>query len=270
MSLLDRLNLLIRSELNDLSRESGFKGAMSEIESSLRDARRQRAELRRSEANLIKQIREARDKANRWEERAMLALKHGDEDLAREALIMKNRSLDTATRMRDELDDYRAQIQDIERALEALEMKLEGARGRLEDSRGSGSSSSSRRSDLRDESAWDREMRRRMRDSDRPSRSPRSERSGGDYLDPLDEMTDDFGTSRSFREFDRMSSKINSMEADIEAMRQLGDDDPLIDPRRRELEDIFSQMERKKRTDEDLANLKKSDDDLSDLKKKFE
>lgn len=248
MSILDRLNLLIRSELNDLSRGGSFKSAMSEMEGSLRDARRQRAELRRSEAHLIKQIREARNTSDRWEERAVLALKSGDEELAREALIMKNRSLDEATQMRDELDAYRSQIKDIERALEALEMKLEGARGRIESSR---SSSSPTR--LRDESAWDAEMRRRRRGEKRESR-------GGDHLAPLDDMTGDFGTSRSFEEFDRMSSKINAMEADIEAMRELADDDPLIDPRRRELEDIFGKMEKKKR----------SDDDLSDLKKKFE
>lgn len=269
MSILDRLNLLIRSELNDLGRGSSFRDAMSEMEGSLRDARRQKAELKRSEAHLIKQIREIREKSDRWEDRAMLALKNGDEELAREALIMKNRSLDEAARLRDQLDDYRAQIQDIERALEALEMKLDGARGRIESSRDSRTTTGSR-DRFRDESAWDAEMRRRMRDGDAP-KSSGSRGSGGDHLDPLDDMVDDFGAGRAFQEFDRMSSKINAMEADIEAMRDFGDDDPLIDPRRRELEDIFDKLERKKRSDDGLDALKKkSDDDLSDLKKKFE
>jgi phage shock protein A len=244
MSILDRLNTLIRAEINDLSGRGSFGNAMKEAQSSVRDARRQKAELRRAEANLVKQIRAVREKAARWEERAMLALKGGEEDLAREALMMKNRQLDEASRLRDELDDYRAQIQDLERALEALEIKLEGARGRLR--------TDSSRAHATDETAWDRKMRQRM-----------SKREGGrqqgEYLGPLDEMDEEFGTSRSFREFDRMSSKINAMEADIEAMRELSDDD-LIDPRRKELEDIFGRMEKKKRTD----------DDLSDLKKKFE
>lgn len=255
MSILDRLNLLIRSEINDLGRGSAFKNAMSEMEGSLRDARRQKAELRRSEANLVKQIREVREKADRWEERAVLALKNGDEDLAREALVMKNRSLDQSSRLRDELDDYRAQIKDIERALEALEMKLEGARGRLESSREPDVGAGTSRRSTRDESAWDAEMRRRMRDEGKPGRSSKK-----GYLDPLDGMVDDFGAGRSFEEFDRMSSKINAMEADIEAMRELSDDDPLIDPRKKQLEDIFDRMEKKK----------KNDDDLADLKKKFE
>lgn len=253
MSILDRLNLLIRSEISDLSRGSSFRDAMSEMDGSLKDARRQKVELRRSEAALTKQIREVREKAERWEGRAVLALKSGDEELAREALIMKNRSLDEATRLRDQLDDYRAQIRDIERALEALDMKLQGARGRMESSRGTSSGGT------RDESAWDAEMKRRLKANDSKSAyggSSASFRDGGDYLDPLGDMTEDFGTGRSFAEFDRMSSKINALEADIDAARELDFDDPLVDPKRRQLEEIFDKMEKKKKSDDDLADLK--------------
>ncbi len=255
MSLLDRLNLLIRSEMSDLTRRG--KNPMGEMEGSLKEARRQKAELRRSEAKLLKQIREVREKAERWEERAVLALKNGDEDLAREALVMKNRTLDEAAQMRDDLDHYRAQIQDLERALEALEMKLEGTRGRLRD----GASGSS----LDAEAKWDAEMRRRRTDGDTAGRTSAS------HLDPLEDIGG-FGTSGAFDEFDRMSSKISAMEADIDAMRELTDDDPLVDPRRREIEEKFRRMERRKQTDEQLSDLKKrkaEDDDLSDLKNKF-
>lgn len=244
MSLLDRLNLLIRSEINDLSRGDRLRGAMRDMESSLRDAKRQQIEVRRSEKRLVAQIREQRDKAERWEERAVLALKSGDEELAREALIMKNRSLVESERLREELEQQRAYLEDIDRALEALEMKLDGARGRMRPDR-SGAGSSGRR--LQDETAWDRELERRMAGQE-----------DGQGTGELDDLRENFGTQRSFREFDRMSSKINEMEADIDAMRELSGDD-WADPRRRELEDIFTRMEKKK----------KSDDDLSDLKKKF-
>ena len=251
MSILDRLNLLIRSEISDLSRGSSFRDAISEMDGSLKDARRQKVELRRSEAALTKQIREVREKAERWEGRAVLALKSGDEELAREALIMKNRSLDEATRLRDQLDDYRAQIRDLERALEALDMKLHGARGRMESSRGTSSAGT------RDESAWDAEMKRRLKGGNKPARgSGTSFRDGGDYLDPLGDMTEDFGTGHAFAEFDRMSSKINAIEADLDAARELDFDDPLVDPKRRQLEEIFDKMEKKKKSDDDLADLK--------------
>jgi phage shock protein A len=267
MSLLDRLNLLVRSELSDLRRRDSSRG-FSDMQASLRDARRQQIELRRSEKKLIEQIRGARDKADQWEERAILALKNGDEDLAREALIVKNKALDEAERLRDELEEQRAYLKDISSALEALEMKLQGTKSRIESERESRSMGN-----LREASSWDAEMERRLegrgrstgRSAERPtssstSGSPHSSSARDQARAEADsDLGDNFGTSRSFQEFDRMSSKINAMEADIDAMRELAGDD-WIDPRRRELEDIFSKMETKKRTD----------DDLSDLKKKFE
>ncbi len=250
MSLLDRLNLLVRSELSDLRRRDTSRG-FSDMQSSIRDAKRQQAELRRSEKKLIEQIRLARDKADQWEDRAVLALKNGDEDLAREALIVKNRALDESEKLRDELEEQRAYLKDISSALEALEMKLQGTKSRIESEREQRSMGN-----LREASSWDAEMERRLkgRDGSAPS-SPRPSSSDSDFsADP-----EVFETTRPFQEFDRMSSKINAMEADIDAMRELSGDD-WIDPRRRELEDIFSKMEKKKKTD----------DDLSDLKKKFE
>lgn len=246
MSLLDRLNLLIRSEMNDIARKDRFRSAMGEMESSLKEARRHRVELRRSEKRLVEQIREARDKATRWEDRAVLALKNGDEDLAREALIMKNRTLDDVNRLRDELDDYRAQLKDLERALEALEMKLEGTRGRVESAgrpRKAGGGSRTRT-----EADWDAEMTRRRRGAGRDD--------SREYLDPIDDHDANFGADGTFREFDRMSDKIQAMDADAAAMDELSGDD-WADPRKKELEEIFGRMEKKKRTDDDLEDLKK-------------
>lgn len=255
MSLLDRLNLLVRSELSDLRKRDTSRG-FSDMQSSLRDAKRQQIELRRSEKKLIEQIRAAREKADQWEDRAVLALKSGDEDLAREALIVKNRALDEADRLRDELEDQRAYLKDISSALEALEMKLSGAKNRIESER-----NSSRSGSYREESSWDAEMKRRLNKRDDGNDGNEGlESIGGSSTRPTGDIEgEEFGTGRHFQEFDRMSSKINAMEADIDAMRELSGDD-WIDPRRRELEDIFSKMEKTKRTD----------DDLSDLKKKFE
>jgi phage shock protein A len=226
------------------------------MQSSLRDAKRQQMELRRSEKKLIEQIRSSREKADQWEDRAILALKSGDEDLAREALLVKNKALDQAERLRDELQEQRAYLKDISSALEALEMKLQGTKNRIETEREGRSMGN-----LREASGWDAEMDRRLKGRDDQADAPRSSsrapsRPTNDDVGSPDEK---FGTSRSFHEFDRMSSKIDAMEADIDAMRELSGDD-WIDPRRNELEDIFSKMEKKKRTD----------DNLSDLKKKFE
>lgn len=272
MSIMDRLNLLIRSNLNDTLGKHGSgsgRRALSEMESSLRDARRRRAELRRGEKQLIDQIRKAREKSDQWEERAMMALRNGDEDLAREALTVKNRALRDARQLRDQLDDHRAHIQDIERALEALEHKLEGARNRMralsDRERRPSTASNKRLSGQRRASKWDEEFRRRNKPQD-----------GDSAVDP--ERSETFDTSREFREMDRMASKIDGMEAEIEAMRELGDIGG--ESRRAELERIFRSMEQRgrptdkrgdtKRSDESPSGEPPVDDDLADLKKKFE
>ena len=285
MSILDRLNLLIRSNINDsMGRQgrSSTRKTLSEMESSLRDARRQQVELRRGEKALIEQIRQARDKVDQWEERAMLALRSGDEDLAREALVVKNQAIRDARNLRDQLDDHRAYIKDIERALEALEVKLEGTRSRmraLSSSSGRRSTGGSQGRQSRDVSDWDAEMKRRARERRGESGRPRPS-----VPDP--EVNESFDTSSSFREMNRMASKIDGMEAEIEAMREL--DDIGGDPRRTELESIFKSMEGSRRRSSKRPSSGRSDsrssrgsrrrpsdeppldDDLADLKKKFE
>ena len=269
MSILDRLNLLVRSNLNDSLGKHGPASpqeALSEMEKSLRDARRRQAELRRGEKQLIEQIREARDKADQWEDRAMLALRNDDEELAREALIVKNDAMRQARSLRDQLDDHRAHMQDIERALEALEHKLEGTKRRLE----ADSGSASRRRRTSDESTWDNRLRRRT--------EGRAETSDDRKKTVAPEVSGTFDTSRKFREMDRMASKIDGMEAEIEAMREI--DDVGGGARRSKLEERFRSLENRGRPDTDTKRKPRSqrdsddeppvDDDLSDLKKKFE
>lgn len=286
MSILDRLNLLVRSNLNDRSsRGDRWRDTFHEMDDSIREAKRELARVRGGEKQLVNQIRGERKRVDQWEDRAMLALKHGDEDLAREAIVMKNRAMREMQVLRDQLDDTRAHMRDIEKALEALEMKLDGTRSRMRHD------NNHRPSSERD---WDAEMQRRLnrrddrqddrRDDRRESyhredkreqhtetyrRDERDERRSSTYdhlrrsfSDDQDGWVDErFDTSDTFRNFDRMSRKISEMEADIDAVRELSDDE-LMDPRKVELNRIFDEMEQRKRTDDDLSDLKRrfSDD----------
>ena len=254
MSILDRLNLLIRSNISDASSSSsrsGWRSTMRDMETSLRDARRQLAELRVNERKLVGQVRAERERADQWEDRAMLALRNTEEDLAREALTMKNRVMREVERLHEQLDEHRAYMRDIESSLEALEMKLDGTRGRMSAERTASSPGRSSQGE-RGERDWDAEMRKRMQGN-----APEA-RGGGRRDSGRAESFERFDTEPTFREFDRMSHKISGMEAEIDAIRELSDDD-LMDPRKRELDDIFNKMESKRRVD----------DDLSDLKRKF-
>jgi len=296
MSILDRLNLLVRSNISDM-RGSG-QGTLRDMESSLRDARRELAQLRVNERKLVDQIREARQKAEQWEDRAMLALRSGNEDLAREALVVKNQHMRDAESLRDRLEGHRNTMRDIESSLEALEFKLEGTRSRYQSERRDDRDRRDSRSfNPRDERDWDAELRRRMaqrdsgddrRDDDRRDDYRRNDYRRDDYrrddrrsydtgssssYDRRDRDGDrgrgantapgstPFNTGDTFREFDRMSDKITRIEAGISADNELAEEalDDIIDPRKRQLDQIFDKMERDKNVN----------DDLSDLKRKF-
>lgn len=235
MSLLDRLNLLIRSEFNDLGRSDKIGGAVHDMESSLKDARRQTAELRIAEKQLIARIRGSREKAATWEDRAVMAVKGGHDDLAREALRQKNKTLAELEELRDKLDEQRAYIKDMERAMEALEHKVQGTRARVADTPSAVPSS---------ESAWDAEFRRRT--GGRPGQSTPTDAGVGAF--------EDLG-NKAFEAFDRMAEKIRGFEARVDAQEAF--EDPLEDPRRRALDDSFRKLEERRRSDDDLADLKK-------------
>ena len=299
MGILDRLNLLVRANLNDMS-NGGPQDQLREIERSIGDARRQHAELRRDEQTLVAQIREARDRADGWEERAILALRNDEEDLAREALQVKNRTLREVERLRNQLDSLRRTAGDIERALEALELKLDGARGRIDASRRSDEHREGGRR-APDERGWDAEMQRRIGGEQQegpPPSSPGRDRHREQWEARRDrweeqrrgrrtptEHDEVFDINSAASTFDRMSSKIDAMEAELEAFQEMDThpDDDLIDPRRRELETIFSRMERGRQVRSELDELSREardhdrgnegrgrDHELDDLKKKFQ
>jgi phage shock protein A len=275
MSILNRLNRLIKANINDAfdGREGqSLRSAFKEMESSLREARREQAEMRRGERKLVKQIREARDEADDWEERAMLALEKGDEELAREALVVKNKALQEADRLREDLREHRSHMEDIEASLEALEMKLQSQKSRLDDE--SRSSRRRRRRRLeggedRDRAdAWEEKLRRRRSDeSIERSRRSRGSDSSSRRRPSRDRSTDEtpteyddvFDTDREFEQFDRMAGKIDEYEAEVEATRELSGDD-LGDDRRSRLEERFREMEGEQDLRETKRKARQSDE----------
>ena len=289
MSILDRLNRLVRSNLNEaLDRAGGdsLSSALDEMEASLREARREQAKMRRTERDLVQSIREARDEADHWEERAILALQKGDEELAREALKEKNAAMRKAQKMREELRNHRSHMEDIEASLEALEMKLQGQKRRLEGGRSARRSKSRRKlEDDRDrrKRRWEEEADRRRSSG---SRSRSRDRDSGETPTQYDDV---FDTDAEMETFDRMAGKIDAMEAEIDAMRELSGG--VGDERRERLEQKFREMEteadaermrrrsdeesgedrgrRKKEEKDDLSGMKRRMDRLSELKDKF-
>lgn len=135
MSILDRINTLIRANINDLVHradepERVLDGSIRDMEASLKEARARLNQAARNEASLAHQWDRGREEALDWEDRAMTALRAGDESMARECLVMKKRVDARNARIKEELEQQRAYLADLSRSLDALQVKLDSVRSR--------------------------------------------------------------------------------------------------------------------------------------------
>lgn len=267
MGILDRINTLVRANINDLvyrseEPERALDGSMQEMSRSLAEARAQIRSAEQSEARLVEQIRAGREEALLWEERAMEALRRGDEAQARECLVHKKRAEQRAETQRSELQQQRDYVADLGRSLDALQIKLDAVRSRRESmGRGlapaggptggaQGGSAGAGGGFVLPSFDEDRPMASGGRAWEPPvggaaPPGPGPASSGGPAAGGLDLsgrrsfVFDDelrrrypeeaFGAARPFEEFDRMSERVERMEARAQAAASLGGDDPLRD-----------------------------------------
>ena len=133
MGLFDRLSRVVRANLNDMvskaeDPEKVLEQAVIDMQEDLVQLRqavaRSIAEQKRTEQRYNQDLAEA----NKWEQRAKLALSKGDENLAREALTRKKSYTDTATALKQQLDQQSGQVESLRRNLVALEGKISEAK----------------------------------------------------------------------------------------------------------------------------------------------
>jgi phage shock protein A len=132
MGLFDRLRRLIRSSVNDTIRrhedpEKVLNQILLDMNKQLVEAKRNVATAIAEEKRLERQIRGQEEKAAEWERRAMVALRAGKEDLAREALTRKKREAEYATQFRAQYEKQHAAVEDLKAALRGLQDKMEDA-----------------------------------------------------------------------------------------------------------------------------------------------
>jgi phage shock protein A len=133
MGLLDRLSRVVRANLNDLV--SKAEDPEKILEQAVNDMQEDLIQLRQAVARAIAEQRQTEQKslkeqaeANKWEQRAKLALSKGDEALAREALKQKKAYSETATVLKNQLDQQTVQVDTLRRNLIALESKISEAK----------------------------------------------------------------------------------------------------------------------------------------------
>ncbi len=133
MGLFDRLGRVVRANLNDLV--SKAEDPEKVLEQTIIDMGNDLVQLKQAYAGTVasqkqteKKYKQSHSEANSWEQRAKLALSKGEETLAREALVRKKSHTDSATTLKEQLDQQNGQIDTMRRNLMALESKIAEAK----------------------------------------------------------------------------------------------------------------------------------------------
>ena len=133
MGFFDRLSRLVRANAN--AAVSSMEDPVKILDQSVADMQSDLVKLRQAVATAIasqKRLRNQADQAEAqsktWYERAELALKKGEEDLAREALSRRKTFQETATSLVAQVQGQDAQVETLKKSLVALEGKIAEAR----------------------------------------------------------------------------------------------------------------------------------------------
>lgn len=133
MGIFSRIATLIKSNLNDLiSRSEDPEKMLNQIvvdmNEQLVEARKQVASSIADEKRLEKQAHDETGKAGEWERRAMLALRAGDENLAKEALARKKEHETLRDQFQEQWQKQKQAVEQLKLALRALNNKIEEAK----------------------------------------------------------------------------------------------------------------------------------------------
>ena len=137
MGLFDRISRVVRSNVNDLVSKAEDPEKM--LEQAIVDMNEDLVQLRQAVAKAIaaekrsrKQYDEQQSEANKWQERAQLALSKGQEDLARQALQRKKSAADAAAELKPQVDKQKSQVDTLKKSLIGLESKISEAKTKKE------------------------------------------------------------------------------------------------------------------------------------------
>ncbi len=202
MGIFDRFNRVLKSNLNSLVDRAEdpaklLDQTVLDMENELKKSKKDLVTQLGTAKRLEKKAIEHQDELKGWEDKAVLALRAGDEPLAREALKMKQKAKATAENTQRQADSAGSAARNLQSTLEQIESKIE---------------------DLKARKTTLASQVRRARES---SGSAGGGRFGSESLDGLDQL----------------SGRIDQLEAEVEASDLLEDPDRArVDARFRDLE----------------------------------
>lgn len=132
MGFFSRLATLIKSNLNDaINRaedpEKMLDQVVTEMRSQLVEAKKQVAVAIADEKKLEKQFQRELDVAEEWEKKAMLAVRAGDDDLAKQALARHKEHAGITDQFKQQWEKQKHAVEQLKVALRALNNKIEEA-----------------------------------------------------------------------------------------------------------------------------------------------
>lgn len=129
MGIFDRLARLVKSNVNDAIEkaedpEKMLKQLMEELNNDLMQVKTQVAAAIASEKQLAMKQRQFAEEAEKWGQKAQLAVDKGEDDLAREALARRNTARQTADGFQAQWEDARKQVSMLKDSMSKLESKI--------------------------------------------------------------------------------------------------------------------------------------------------
>jgi len=191
MGFFGRLATLIKSNLNDLiSRSEDPEKMLSQIilemNKQLIEAKKQVAVAIADEKRLKKQADNEAGVAAEWERKAMMAIRAGDEELAKEALLRKKEHDSLAEQYGDQWQKQKQATDQLKLALRALNSKIEEAK---------------------------------RKKNVLIARARRAE-----AMKSIQETMSGLSDTSAFDTFDRMAEKVDQMESEAEAGAELAEE----------------------------------------------
>jgi phage shock protein A len=133
MGIFGRLASLIKSNLNDLISKSEdpekmLNQVILEMNTQLMEAKKQVALAIADEKRLGKQFETEKATADEWERKAMMAVRAGEDDLAKEALLRQKEHESLAAELERQWTKQKTAVEQLKSALRVLNNKIEEAK----------------------------------------------------------------------------------------------------------------------------------------------
>ena len=222
MGIFDRFKRVVKSNLNDLiskaeNPEKMLTQLVVDMNEQLIESKKSVASAIADEKKLERQMNQNLAQGEEWERKARLALKAGKEDLAKEALLRRQEFTGLAQQYREQWEAQHSSVEKLKQSLRGLQQKIEEAQ---------------RKKNLLVARAKRAEAQKRIQTT-----------------------IGSMGDNSAFEAFDKMSAKVDRVEAEVDAMAEIED------------------MSKKDSIEQEFAALEGSDASaellLEDLKKKM-